>query len=138
VGDDPYNKDLDRWKVFYSGDNVMPRVQDAFNKVISTERIRYLVIVDRQFGGRRDDLDSIFVSYDTGEEEVKLVATIVDARLGNKLGSVTIVVKEETASGHVFIPPFGVFVSPLTLTEDTACKEMAKQLIKVFGGGGGK
>jgi len=108
---------------------------DSIKTFSKKKNVEYLLIAQVvQF----DEHDKHWVDALYMWENVKMTIDIVNVKSIDRTGSIAVSVRAEFVDRMVLLPGITPYILKLSDLEKTACEEMAKQLIKVFGGGEGK
>jgi hypothetical protein len=118
---------------------------DRIHEINVKEKIKYLIALEQStiklgesggvdFGLGDESLPVAGVGFWERDEESTLRAIILDAESIKEAGRIAITVEYDTAGGGIGLAPFYVVGGEIVIVDSVLCHEMAKQLIKVFGG----
>jgi hypothetical protein len=118
---------------------------DRIHEINVKEKIKYLIALEQStiklgesggvdFGLGDESLPVAGVGFWERDEESTLRAIILDAESIKEAGRIAITVEYDSAGGGIGLAPFYVVGGEIVIVDSVLCHEMAKQLIKVFGG----
>ena len=118
----------------------------VYTKINVKEKIKYLIALEQstiKIGESRgvdfsvpaeESLPLAGAGFSETDKESTLRAIIFDAESTKEAGRIAITVEYDSAGGGIGLAPFYVVGGEIVIVDSVLCNEMAKQLIKVFGG----